>query len=592
MTDPAAAPRLAVDYLEPAVARRDLADGSFVLSSPTPLGAYPDQLGLLLRHWAESRPEALFLAERDGEGWRRMSYRAVRARVDRLATGLLVRGLDRQRPVMILSGNSVNFALLTLAAMQVGIPVAPISPAYSLMSQDHAKLKAIRDLVRPALIYVEAHEPFVPALAALDWSEEDLLVGGSALEALEREPDEAMERAFAAVGPDSVAKILFTSGSTGHPKGVINTQRMLCANQKQQSLCCPVYGETPPVILDWMPWNHTFGGNFDFNLCLWYGGSLYIDAGRPLPGMIEETVRNLREVSPTLYFNVPAGFAALLPFLEADEDLNRRFFARLKIIFYAGAALPPDLWRRLEVLSVQALGHKVAMQSAWGSTETAPLSTIVHWPIDRAGVIGLPVPGVELKMVPIADKYEMRVKGPNVFPGYLDAPEQTAAAFDEDGFYRIGDAGRLREPEDPVQGVVFDGRVSEEFKLTTGTWVAVGAVRVAALAACSPWLQDAVVAGHDRDYVALLAWPSAQGAAREAADLRADLAAALSAYNADNPGSSTRVRRLLLLDSPPSSDANEITDKGYINQRAALERRAAAVERLFAETPDEDVIVV
>lgn len=580
------------DFLEPAVRceRRD--DGSLVLSSPTPLGSFPDQLGLLLRHWASAKPDSLFLAERAGEDWRRLSYGEVRARVDRLSAGLLARGLDGSRPVMILSGNSVNFALLQLAAMQVGIPVAPVSPAYSLMSQDHAKLKAIHALLRPALVYVEAREPFAAALAALEIDGAILLEGGTGLEALEAEPGEAVERAFAAVGPDSVAKILFTSGSTGLPKGVINTQRMLCANQKQQSLCCPVYGATPPVMLDWMPWNHTFGGNFNFNLCLWYGGSLYIDAGRPLPGLVEETVRNLREVSPTLYFSVPAGFAALLPFLEADEDLCRRFFARLKVIFYAGAALPADLWARLEALSEKVLGRRVIMQSAWGSTETAPLATVVHWPIDRAGVIGLPVPGVALKLVPAADKYELRVKGPNVFPGYLENPAQTETAFDGEGFYRIGDAGRLRDPDDPVQGIVFDGRVAEEFKLTTGTWVAVGAVRVAVLAACSPWLQDAVVAGHDRDYVALLAWPSARGAAADPAELRTALAGALAAYNAANPGSSTRVARLLLLESPPSSDANEITDKGYINQAAALACRADDVARLYAEPPDDAVIVV
>ena len=591
-------------YLEPKVdvERRD--DGSIVLASPHPLDQGVAQLGVYLRHWAGAAGERTFLAEREdptgGGGWRELSFGAARAQVDAISQGLLDRGLGPERPLMILSGNSLRHAMLTHGAMQVGIPVAPASPAYSLMSRDFAKLRHIYDLVCPALIYVEARAPFANALASL--GDMEVLDGdGAAFAALlATRPGGGVETAFAAVGPDSVAKYLFTSGSTGLPKGVINTQGMLCANMQQLRQIWPFLLEEPPILLDWLPWNHTFGGNIVINNALANGGTLYIDGGKPAPGLIDLTVDNLRRASPTIYCNVPAGFAALLPFLESDAPLRDNFFRQLRLIFYAGAALPQDLWRRLEEVSIQATGRAVAMVSAWGSTETAPMATAVHWAIDRAGVIGLPVPGTEVKMVPNGGKMELRVRGPNVTPGYLKRPDLTAEAFDDEGFYRIGDAGQFADPAEPVKGLVFDGRVAEDFKLTTGTWVNSGALRLAALTATSPVLQDLVVAGHDRDFVALLAWPNLAGCRAMSGDGEADVAASpvvrqhirdgLAAYNQSNPGSSTRIRRLLLLDEPPAIDANEITDKGYINQRAVLDTRADEVARLFAAKPDAGVI--
>jgi feruloyl-CoA synthase len=420
-------------------------------------------------------------------------------------------------------------------------------------------------------------------------------------------PTGTVEQAFAAVGPDTVAKVLFTSGSTGMPKGVINTHRMMCANQMMLEQTWPFLKAHPPVLVDWLPWNHTFGGNHNVNLTLAQAGTLYIDAGRPAPGLIEHTVRNLAEVSPTIYFNVPAGYGALLPYLEKDERLARSFFADLRLIFYAGAALSQDLWDRLEAISIRTTGARVPMVSSWGATETAPIATCGHRIIERAGVIGLPPPGVTLKLVPSAGKHEVRVRGPNVFPGYWGRPDLTREAFDEDGFYRIGDAVRLADPADLSKGLVFDGRVAEDFKLSTGTWVHVGGLRVAALAAAAPVLQDAVVTGHDRDFVGLLAWPSLAGMKEVCSDpaahddpakliasaaVREHVRAGIARHNAGQSGSSMRISRVLLMAEPPSIDANEITDKGYINQRATLDRRAALVEVLHADPPPPNVIVI
>jgi feruloyl-CoA synthase len=382
---------------------------------------------------------------------------------------------------------------------------------------------------------------------------------------------------------------------------------MMCANQMMGEQTWPFVKSHRLVLVDWLPWNHTFGGNHNVNLALAQGGTMYIDGGRPAPGLIEQTVRNLSEISPTIYFNVPAGYGMLLPFLEKDERLAKTFFADLKLIFYAGAALSQDLWDRLEALSIRVTGRRVPMVSSWGSTETAPVATSGHRVIERAGVIGLPAPGVTLKFVPSGDKFEVRVRGPNVFPGYWGRPDLTREAFDEDGFYRIGDAARLADPSDPSKGVVFDGRVAEDFKLSTGTWVHAGGLRVAALAAAAPALQDAVVTGHDRGFVGLLAWPNLAGMREICTDpaLRADAArligsagvrehvrAGIARHNAGQPGSSMRIRRVLIMAEPPSIDANEITDKGYINQRATLERRRVLVERLYAEPPPDDVIVI
>ena len=598
------------------VSTSETADGTLVIESPVPLGDYENHLGEMLRRWAKAAPERVFLAERAADGdWRRLDYAHTAAQANRISQALLDRGLSADKPAMILSGNSIDHALLALGAMQVGIPIVPVSPAYSLMSEDYGKLNALFELCRPGLIYVAQGEPFARALAQLPLEATELVVSERPpadmpvtdfAELLETTVTPAVDEAFAAVAPESTAKILFTSGSTGMPKGVINTQRMLCANQKSVALVWPFIEQAPPVLVDWLPWNHTFGGNHNFNLILRNGGTMYIDAGKPLPGLIEQSVANLREISPTVYFNVPVGYSMLLPLLEKDELLRESFFRNLKLIFYAAAALSQDLWQRLEQVSLLARGEKVPMTSSWGSTETAPLATSAHFPLRQAGNIGIPVPGVSLKMLSSGDKMELRVKGSNVTPGYYREPELTEQMFDEQGYYRIGDAGRLVDANDPAKGILFDGRLAEDFKLSSGSWVAVGALRIAVIAAASPVMQDAVVTGANRDWIGLLAWPNLAacrnlaGATDELPlqELVADeavttkLVAGLQAYNANQRGSSTRVHRVMLMSEPPQIDANEVTDKGYINQRAVLERRATLVERLYAKTPGEEVLIL
>jgi feruloyl-CoA synthase len=611
---PGSAPIRPIAYAEPSIVCDKAPDGSLRLASATPLEPYDPSLARLFRAAVERNPAGLFLAERDAGGaWRKLSYGEARRLVDALAQALIERGLSAERPVMILSGNGIDHALLTLAGHTAGVAVAPISVAYSLQSQDHAKLKHIAELLEPGLVYVADTGPFAKALAALDLGGVEVVASrnGANRESVTSfdqlaagHPGAALDQATAAIRADTVAKFLFTSGSTGLPKGVVNTHGMLTANQQQLAQIWPFLVEQPLVLLDWLPWNHTFGANHNFNLVLRHAGALYIDGGRPVPGLIEQTVHNLREVSPTIYFNVPAGYAALLPFLERDEALARSFFAKLRLIFYAGAALPQDLWERLEAVCVRAIGQRVPMTSSWGTTETSPLATAAHVIIDRAGPIGVPVPGVELKLVPAGGKLEVRVRGPNVTPGYWKRPDLTGAAFDEDGFYKPGDAVRFADPADPRNGIVFDGRLAEDFKLTTGTWVHVGTLRVGALAAASPALQDAVVAGENREFIGMLAWLNAAGCHKligaEAplaelachAAVREHVRVAIARWNAAHRGSSERIARVLLLPDTPSIDANEITDKGYINQRLALARRAADVERLFAAAPDAGVIVI
>jgi feruloyl-CoA synthase len=594
----------------PRIVSGEAPDGSRILRSEMPLEPYEASLGVLLRRWGTEAPDRVFLAERNGDSdWINLTWGEANRKASGVAQALLDRGLGPQRPLLLLSGNAIDHALLTLGGFLAGVPVVPVSPAYSLMSQDYGKVKHIAALVKPGLVYAADAGPFSGALAAVDFGGAEIVLSKGAgatpfTELVDTHPTAAVDEALSAVGPDSLAKVLFTSGSTAMPKGVLNTHGMLVANQQSLAQIWPFTADTPPVLVDWLPWNHTFGGNHNFNLILKRGGTMYIDAGRPAPPLMPTTVRNLTEIAPTIYFNVPAGYGALLPFLERDAELRARFFERLDLIFYAAAALPQDLWTRLEAVARSERGEPVMMTSSWGLTETSPLATAAHFPIDRAGVIGVPVPGVEIKLTPVDGKLEMRVKGPNVTAGYLGQPELTAKAFDEDGWYRTGDAGKLEDPDDPNKGLVFDGRVVEDFKLLTGTFVSVGNLRIAALVAASPLLMDAVVCGHDRDYVALLAWPNL-AAAREIAGLPdaepeelvrspklADfLRERFVAYNAANPASSTCIERVTLLAEPPSLDANEITDKGYVNQRAALERRAVHVAALFAERPGEEVVI-
>lgn len=560
-----------------------------MLRSPLALGAHARAVGEWLQGWAGTAPQRTFLAERAGERWRKVGYREAYELVRRIGQGLLDRKLDASTPVVILSENSVDHALLALAAMQVGVPVAPISPAYSLMSKDFAKLKAIFELLRPGLVWTADPERFAQALDAVGATPTPLA------ELLPAESGPEVREAFARVGPDTVAKILFTSGSTGSPKGVINTQRMLTVNQEQCALVWPFIEGRPQLLVDWLPWNHTFGGNNNFDMMLRNGGTLYIDAGRPAPGLIETTAANLREVSPTMYFNVPRGFDLLIPLLEKDEALRRNFFRELDFMVYAGAALPQNLWERMQELAFAELGRQLPLVSAWGSTETAPMATGVHYEVDRSGIIGLPVPGCELKLVPCAGKLEVRVRGPNVTPGYYGRADLTRAAFDDEGFYRIGDALKFVDPGNPRLGLAFDGRIAEDFKLSTGTWVHVGATRVKLIAAGDPLIQDAVITGHERNEVGALVFLNATAVKARGlgeAAVRDHLRAAMLRFAEEaGSGSSTHPVRALVMSEPPSIDANEITDKGYINQGAVLERRAALVDALYADPPGPEVVV-
>jgi len=598
-----------------AVERRP--DGVIVLQSRIPLQPFEKHLPAMLARWAAERPGQTWLAQRRGpdRAWKRVSYAEAKHTVDALTQALLDLQVPEGRPVAILSGNSLEHALMTQAAMQARLPVAPVSPAYSLMSQDHVKLKYLFALVKPAVVLVQDGVPFAKALAALDLQGVTVIhvdrpaegVPSLAYADLAATPvTAAVAASVAQITPDTVGKLLFTSGSTGMPKAVINTQRMMCANAAQSAQVRNYPPEYRGVYLDWMPWNHTMGGNALFNAVLADGATLYIDDGRPLPGQIEETLRNLREVSPTYYANVPAGYAALAAAMERDEDLCRSFFKNLTMLAYGGARLPDDLYERIQALAVKAIGERLVFYTGWGSTETAPTSTGTYWDTERVGLIGLPFPGVQLKLVPTGSKYELRLRGINVMPGYHGQPELTAAAFDDEGFYKIGDAGIFVDEADPSQGLIFAGRVTEDFKLTTGTFVHVGTLRTNAIAAASPVVLDALVTGQDKPFVGLLAWPNLH-ACRQLIDepeadfdrvvahpaVREVVKRGLEAMNREGGGgSSLRVSRVLLMTEPPSIDGNELTDKGYINQRAGLERRAALVERLYAEQPDAEVIVL
>ncbi len=592
------------------------ADGAMLLRSPRQLPAHPQKLTERLVHWAKAAPERIFIAQRDtASAWRTLTYAQTLAAVRAIAAALLERDLSPERPIAILSGNDIEHALLALAAMHVGIPYAPISVPYSLLSQDFGKLKAIINILTPGLVFAANGSAFARAIAAAVPPNVEIAVTANPLPdrpvtlfaaLLATPPTAAVEAAHATVTAETIAKVLFTSGSTGQPKGVINTQLMLCANQAMIRGGLAFLADEPPVLIDWLPWNHTFGSNHNFGIVLDNGGSLYIDEGKPLPGAIEATARNLRDVAPTIYFNVPKGFEMLLPYLTAEPALRQKFFSRLKVLFYAGAALPQHVLDAYHHLAYETVGERILFMSSLGSTETAPAALACSWESERAANIGLPLPGVDLKLVPREGKLEARLKGANITPGYWRAPALNAEAFDNEGYYKIGDALKFADPSDPAKGLLFDGRLSEDFKLATGTWVSVGPLRAAFIAHFAPLVRDAVFAGADCDDVTALVFPDldackklAPGLAPDAAaqsllaDARvaAEFARLLDSFVAASTGTSNRVLRMILLAEPPSLDIGEMTDKGSINQRAVLAHRKALVDDLYAATSPRHVIV-
>lgn len=585
----------------PRTVRIDLDDGSFVLRSPVALRPYARCVGEWLERWARETPDALALAEReDGvAGWRQLDYRALRRAVGAVAQGLLDLGVPKHRPVAILSDNAIDHAVLMLATMHIGRTACSLSSAYSRMAKDPTRLHGMLRALDPALIYASDARLYGAALegcgvdALTVFSRHaDAHPGALPFERLmQAQETPAVMQAFEAILPDDPAKYLLTSGSTGRPKVVINTHRMLCANQQMMAQTWRFLNAEKPVLVDWLPWSHTFGGNHNFNMVLSHGGALYIDEGRPAPGLIEKTVRNLREVRPTLLFNVPRGYDMLLPFLEADDALAAELMSRLRLAFYAAAALAPSTWQRLEAVARRARPvQPLWLTTSWGATETSPAITSAHWRLDGAGCIGAPLPGLELKFVPNGDKLEMRVKGVTVFPGYRHAPRETSEAFDDEGYYRIGDAGFLVDAQRPERGVMFHGRVAEDFKLASGTWVSVGTLRVDLVSRLAPLAQDIVVTGHDRNEIGMLVFASPQAAALPPAEWKAALLRVMRELRDAGAGSSQCPVRALVLGAPPDIDAGEITDKGYINQRAVLARRAAAVERLHADAHDPEVV--
>ncbi len=602
---PAIAPMRLFGRLDPVVESRP--DGVIVVRSAKPLPHYSASLVDRLEHWAKVTPHRVFLAERDQTGgWRELTYGAAFEQMLHIGAALLARDLSPDEPVLILSGNGIDHALLSLAGMAVGVPTCPMSTAYSTISQDLGKLAYAIDLLTPRLVFASDGVTFGRALKlARSRGIEIVVSDDTAAELgatrfsslLDRPISSAVVSARSEVGPDTIAKFLLTSGSTGYPKAVTNTQRMLCANQAMLAEALAFLKDEPPVLVDWLPWAHTFGSNHNFGIALYNGGTLYIDEGKPIPAGIGATIANLREIAPTIYFNVPKGFEALLPHLRADADLRTRFFSRLKLMFYAGAGLSKPIWDAYRELAIETVGRPIAFTTSLGSTETAPGALIGVRDADRPGIVGVPHRGVELKLVPNAGKLEARLRGPNITPGYWRRPDLTQGVFDAEGFYLMGDALRLAEPNNFAAGFEFDGRVAEDFKLATGTWVSVGPLRTEFVGRFDPLVKDAAVTGHDRDHVGMLVFPDEVETRKLAPHLPPEtpfdevlcdqmvkdvFQERLAELAREATGSSTRVTRLALLSTPPSIDLGEATDKGSLNQRAVLANRAADVEALYA----------
>jgi feruloyl-CoA synthase len=609
-------PLRAISFGNPAVTvdRRD--DGTIYLRPKAQLRDYPVRLTDRLHHWAREAPERVFMAERDATGgWRQITYAQLLISTRRIASALLARGLSAEQPIVILSGNSVDHALLAFGALYAGIPFCPVSPAYSLVSRDYGKLGYLMKLLTPGLVFADDAGKFADALAANVAPGTEIAASRGKLpgrdvtllsDLLAAPEHPRLDAINDAIGPDTIAKFLLTSGSTGNPKAVINTQRMICANQVMLRETLAFLMDEPPVIVDWLPWNHTFGGNHNIGLTLFNGGSIYLDEGKPMPGGIEQTVRNLREISPTVYFNVPKGYESLLPYLRDDSALRAKFFGKLHAMFFSGAALSPFVWNSLDELAVQETGFRVPMLTGLGATETSPFFMSVRPDTSRSGHVGLPVLGNDAKLLPNNGKLEVRAKGPNVTPGYWRQPELTAAAFDEEGFYKFGDALKPVDPDNLDAGFDFDGRIAEDFKLASGTWVSVGPLRARFVAACAPLVRDVVIAGINRDELSALVILDLDGCrlinpklpandlAAAAADplIRAAFRERFQKLLAIATGSSTRITRAVLFDTPLSIDRGEVTDKGSINQRAVIEHRSAVIEQIYAPAPPAQVITL
>ncbi|WP_407177166.1 feruloyl-CoA synthase [Bradyrhizobium sp. STM 3562] len=609
-------PLRAISFRDPAVLIERKSDGTIYLRPTRTLEDYPVRITDRLHYWAGVAPDRVFMAEREHSGaWRQLTYAELLVCSRHIASSLLKRGLSAEKPVVILSGNSIDHALVAFGALYAGIPFCPVSPAYSLVSKDYGKLAHVMKLLTPGLVFADDADKFADALLANVslGTEIAAAYGGvpgrdvTLLKDLVATPlHPSLDAAHDKIGPDTIAKFLLTSGSTGNPKAVINTQRMICANQVMLRETMAFLKDEPPVIIDWLPWNHTFGGNHNVGLTLYNGGSIYLDAGKPTPEGIAETVRNLREVAPTVYFNVPKGYESLLPYFRDDAGLCEKFFSRLHAMFFSGAALSPYVWNSLDELSVQATGHRVPMLTGLGATETAPYFMAANPRTSRSGHVGLPVAGNEAKLVPNNGKLEVRAKGPNVTPGYWRQPDMSKAAFDEEGFYKLGDALKPADPNDLHAGFDFDGRIAEDFKLASGTWVSVGPLRARFIAACAPLVRDVVIAGINRDEIAAIVVLDLDGcrlinATLPFDDLKATAADPLvraafrerfEKFLSSATGSSTRITRAILLDAPLSIDRGEVTDKGSINQRAVLEHRKELIEQLYAPTPADDVITL